>query len=216
LYLRRIALLARPVSLLAMLLAAGCSEAAIGKGDGRTPEPGVVVDNGDRGFELTGAWNLAETEDAFDGDCAWAAFWDNPADGSIDLERYATATARPELPEPGMYEVFAWSCSAPASDISSQQRVWLCASRGYSCTPLYLDPSEDTGRWISLGTHFLDVDADVTVRNGATALGAPPGFETIADGAVVIDAFRFFYREPGAATLTPPPFAPRPTATEGG
>jgi hypothetical protein len=208
--------LARSLPLLALLLVAGCRNAFINEGNGRRSEPGVVVDNDDGAFELTGAWNLAQTEDAFDGDCAWAAFWDNPADGSIDPARYAAATARPELPEPGMYEVFAWLCSAPARDISSQQRVWLCASRGYSCTPLYVDPSEATGRWISLGTHFLDVESDVTVRNGATALGAPPGFEMIADGAVVIDAFRFLYRGPRATTLTPQPFAPRPTATGGG
>ena len=198
--------------MLAALLVVGCANPPAGD-SGDTPEPGIIVDNRDPAFELAGVWNHVETENAFGGDCAWAPFWDNPADGSIDPARYATATVRPELPEPGMYEIFAWMCSAPAGDISSRQRVWLCASRGYSCTPVYVNPREDAGRWISLGTHHLQVDADVTVRNGATALGAPPGFETIADGDVVLDAFRFVYQGPAAATLTPQPFAPRPSTT---
>jgi len=58
--LRRIVLLARSVPLLAMLLAAGCGDATVGEGDGRDAEPGVVVDNGDETFELTGLWKLRQ------------------------------------------------------------------------------------------------------------------------------------------------------------
>jgi hypothetical protein len=174
----------------------------------------VVVDNHDPTFELNGNWSIVQRSSAHDGDCAWAEFWKNPPDGSIDPAHFASATARPKLAQPGLYEVFAWWCDAGVPGLATKQLVWLCASRGYSCVPIYLNPRENAGRWNSLGTYYLEPDCDVTIRNGETMLGAPPGFETIADGAVVVDAFQFAYRGPRPSTLTPMPDLPRPSPTQ--
>jgi hypothetical protein len=177
-------------------------------------EPGIIVDNQDPPMELTGNWTLTKSATAYDGECAWAPFWENPADGFIDPGQAARATVRPALAEPGMYEVYAWWCDNDVENLSTKQLIWLCASRGYSCTWIYINPREDPGKWNSLGTFYLDIDGDITVRNGKTNFGAPPGFETIADGAVVVDAFRFVHRSPKARTLTPLPFQPLPSPTD--
>jgi hypothetical protein len=173
----------------------------------------VVVDNRDPMFELDGNWSIIQPASAYHGDCAWATFWKNPPDGSIDPAHFASATARPKLRQEGLYEVFAWWCDAGMPGVASKQLIWLCASRGYSCVPIYVNPRENAGRWNSLGVYYLEPDCDVTIRNGETMLGAPPGFETIADGAVVIDAFQFVYRGPRPSTLTPVPDLPRPSPT---
>jgi hypothetical protein len=107
-----------------------------------------------------------------------------------------------------VYEVFGWWCDVQLRDKASRQMLWLCASRGYGCIPVYVNPQENPGQWVSLGTYYLDVDADLTVRNGARLTGAPPGFETIADGAVIIDAFGFVYCSPQPELLTPVPWSP--------
>jgi hypothetical protein len=189
----------------------GCSMAAPG---GETEEAaGIVVDDADPAVELQGVWQTAQKSCAYGGTCAWAPLWDNPADGVIDPEQAATAVVRPPLDEPGLYELYAWWCRAPGRALASTQRISICASRGYSCVPVYINPQENEGQWNSLGTFYLEPDADVTVKNSAHQLGAPPGQETIADGAVVVDAFKFVYRGPRPGTLTPVPFRPQPSPT---
>jgi hypothetical protein len=200
-------------ALLLALLVAGCTTAGPGGPEGGNETDGVVVDDGDAAVELEGAWERAQKNCAHGGGCVWAPLWENPSDGTIDPERAATATVRPALPEAGMYEIYAWWCRAPGRALASRQRVWICASRGYSCVAVYVNPQENEGQWNSLGTFYLETDADVTVKNSAQALGAPPGWETVADGAVVVDAFRFVYRGPRPGTLTPVPFAPQPSPT---
>ncbi len=98
-------------------------------------------------------------------------------------------------------------------NLSTRERIWLCASLGYSCVSIYINPHDNPGEWNSLGTYYLDTNGDATVQNGATTFGTPPGEETIANGAVIIDAFRFVYRSPRPLTLTPLPFQPYPSPT---
>jgi hypothetical protein len=191
----------------------GCTADARDQGEDANE---VIVDNGDPAVELQGPWQSAQKGCAYRGDCAWAPLWENPADGAIDPEQAATATVRPALPEGGLYEVYAWWCRAPGRALASTQRIWICASRGYSCVPVFINPQENQGQWNSLGTFALETDADLTIQNSAHAFGAPPGAETNADGAVVIDAFRFIYRGPRPETLTPAPFAPQPSPTAAG
>jgi hypothetical protein len=202
------------VSALAFVSCTGApQQVAATKTSGPDSEQWVIVDNQDPAMESEGKWTLVQSPTAYNGDCLWAPFWKNPANGSVDSAYYARATTRPKLPQAGMYEVYAWWCGAPVEDRSTKQSVWLCATRGYSCVTIYINPREDAGQWNSLGTYYLDIDADVTVRNGEIRWGAPPGWEIIADGAVVIDAFRFVYRSPPLHTLTPLPFQPYPSPT---
>ncbi len=204
------------VSVLALVSCTGTLQGGTAaKTSGPDSEQGIIVDNQDPAMESESKWTLVQSPTAYNGDCLWAPFWSNPANGSLDSAAYARATARPELPQAGMYEVYAWWCDAQVKDLSTKQSVWLCASRGYSCVTIYINPRENAGQWNSLGTYYLNVDADATVRNGEVWLGAPPGWETIADGAVVIDAFRFVYRSPLLYTLTPLPFQPSPSPMPG-
>jgi hypothetical protein len=202
--------------LAALLLAAtlvGCGVSAPGGGDAGGTAAEVVVDQADPAVELQGPWETAQKSCAYGGACAWAPLWDNPADGTIDPEQAATAVVRPALDEAGLYEIYAWWCRAPGRALASTQRLWICASRGYSCVAVYVNPQENEGQWNSLGSFYLEPDADVTVKNSARELGAPPGQETIADGAVVVDAFKFVYRGPRPETLTAVPNQPQPSPT---
>jgi hypothetical protein len=199
--------------LLLVLAPTGCSVATGGGGGGTEEAAGVIVDNADPAVELQGTWQTAQKNCAYGGACAWAPLWDNPADGVIDPEQAATAVVRPPLDEPGLYEIYAWWCRAPGQALASTQRIWICASRGYSCVPVYINPQENEGQWNSLGTFYLEPDADVTIKNSARQLGTPPGQETIADGAVIVDAFKFVYRGPRPETLTPVPNQPQPSPT---
>jgi hypothetical protein len=176
-------------------------------------DPGIVVDDGDPAMEFTGNWHPARPSLAHAGTCAWAAFWQNPADGTLDPVLHASVTVHLDLPRAGMYEVYVWWCDVKLREKASRQMLWLCASRGYSCLPIYVNPRENAGQWNSLGTYYLDMDADLTVRNGARMMGAPPGYEIIADGAVIVDAFRFVYRSPRPAVLTPVPWRPKASPT---
>jgi hypothetical protein len=204
-------------ALVFLLAAAGCS----GKSQPDEPQakgrlgsvPDIVVDDQDLTVQVTGNWHPARPAMAYEESCVWAPYWENPPNGRLDPDHHATATVRPDLTQAGMYEVYGWWCDVQLKDKASRQMLWLCASRGYSCVPIYINPQENTGQWNSLGTYYLGVDADLTVRNGARMAGAPPGFEMIANGAVVVDAFRFVYRSPRPAVLTPVPWGPEASPT---
>jgi len=200
------------LSLLAIFVLGSCTNTPHPIGTMKTSqpdsEPGIIVDNQDPALHVEGQWSVGQSPTAYHEDCLSAPFWKNPADGSLDPVHFATATAHPQLPWAGMYEVYVWWCSASVENLSTQQRIWLCASQGYSCVSIYSNPHDNVGQWHSLGIYYMDINGDITVRNGETALGAPPGWETIADGAVVIDAFRFVYRGPRPQVLTPLPFQP--------
>lgn len=198
---------AKCVICLLLIYSAACS------GQGQHQELGLIVDNQDPEMELTGPWSLLETTTAYGGDCAWAPHWENSPDGIIDPSVAATATVRPMLPQAGMYEIYAWWCDPGIQDLSTKQLLWLCTSQGYGCSWIYIDPQANSGQWNSLGTFYLAQDGDITVRNSEKGLGAPPGFETISNGAVIIDAFRFVRQATDVSPLTPPPFRPQPSPT---
>jgi hypothetical protein len=176
-------------------------------------ESGLVIDNQDPEMELTGPWTLLEAATAYNGDCAWAPHWENSLDGLIDPSVAATATVRPTLPQAGMYEIYAWWCDPGIQDLSTKQLLWLCTSQGYGCSWVYINPQAKSGQWNSLGTFYLDEDGDITVRNSERGLGAPPGFETISNGAVIIDAFRFVHRATEMSPSTSPSLQPQPSPT---
>jgi hypothetical protein len=196
-----------------ILVLAGCGAPAPAEVDQTETTGEIILDNADPTVELQGPWQSAHKNCAYGGVCAWAPLWDNPADGTIDPGQAATAIFRPALPEPGLYEIYAWWCRAPGQALASKQRIWICASRGYSCMSVTVNPQQSEGVWNSLGTFYLETDADVTVKNSALELRAPPGQETIADGAVVVDAFKFTYRGQPQGTLTPVPWQPQPSPT---
>lgn len=152
-----------------------------------TPIPpiDIIIDNRDPGFSSTGHWFIGDGGRSHGGDCAWAP----RGIGNI-------AYVEPSLPIAGAYEVYAWWCGDPNGDQAERAQIQVYPTRGRVATYLVsVNLQEDAGQWNSLGVFPLE-------RNGFLSI------DSTLHGNVVADAFRFVYRGPASAALTP---TPRPT-----
>ena len=146
------------------------------------PDIDVVVDNRAAEFSTTGTWFIGDGGQSYHGDCAWAPR------GVQNI-----AYVRPELPRAGAYEVFAWWCGDPNHDQSQRALIHIHPTEAQVAPyQVYVNLQENSGRWNSLGTYYLE-------QNGSLGVCGH------LDGNVVADAFRFVYRWPEPVIITPTP-----------
>ncbi len=140
----------------------------------------LVVDNASASFWPKGNWYFLVTGQQYGKDCYVAL----PGLG-------AAAEVRPELPEAGSYEVFAWWCGNPHADQTGHGIIEVHRSAGDAAPQAVgVNYQANAGQWQSLGVYNLQPDAFLTIKS-------------VLDGRVVADAFRFVYRSPAAAEAVP-------------
>jgi hypothetical protein len=104
---------------------------------------------------------------------------------------YTAAEVRPDLPEGGSYEVFAWWCGNPHYDQTGHGIIEVHRSAGDPAPQaVSVNYQANAGQWQSLGIYNLQPGAFLNVKS-------------VLDGSVVADAFRFVYRSPAAAEAVP-------------
>ena len=148
----------------------------------------VIVDDQDPGVSFIGAWYTGDGGASYQGGCLWAP----PGIGNI-------AYVEPDLPLAGSYDVYAWGCGDPNHDQVWQTEVMLY-SYGlgfvYAVPTAQVDLKENAGRWVPLGTFYMQPNSSLSIGGQYW-------------GNVAIDAFRFVYRTPEQVFSTP---EPAPTA----
>ena len=143
----------------------------------------VVVDSAGPHFWPTGNWYYLKTDQQYGPDCYEAL---------PGLE--ATAEARPELAKAGSYEMFAWWCGNPHFTQTRQGVIEVHRS-GDDAAPqaVGVNYQANPGTWQSLGTYNLEPGAFLKI-------------DSVLNGNVVADAFRFVYRgEKASAEAVPTP-----------
>ncbi len=146
----------------------------------------IIVDNRDAAFSTTGWWFIGDGGQSYDGDCAWAP-------RGIQNIGYV----RPELPVPGAYEVFGWSCGDPNHDQSQRMLIQIYPTVGRIAPyQVHVNLQENAGQWNSLGTYYLEQNGFLSIDGNLY-------------GNVVADAFRFVYRSPEHVVITPTPIPTR-------
>jgi hypothetical protein len=147
----------------------------------------IVVDNGAASFWPGGNWYYFTTEQQYGKDCYVAL-------PGLD----SAAEVRPDLPEAGSYEVYAWWCGDPDHNQTADGTIEVHRSAADPAPQaVVVDYQADAGSWQSLGVYNLEPGALLKVKS-------------VLDGNVVADAFRFVYRSPTGAEAPPTP-APTPT-----
>ena len=148
----------------------------------------IIVDDQDPGVSFIGAWYTGDGGASYQGGCLWAP----PGIGNI-------AYVEPDLPLAGSYDVYAWGCGDPNHDQVWQTEVMLY-SYGlgfvYAVPTAQVDLKENAGRWVPLGTFYMQPNSSLSIGGQYW-------------GNVAIDAFRFVYRTPEQVFSTP---EPAPTA----
>ena len=140
----------------------------------------LVVDNAAASFWPKGNWYFLNTGQQYGKDCYVAL----PG-------LYNTAEVRPDLPEAGSYEVFAWWCGDPHYDQTGKGIIEVHRSAVDSAPEaVAVDYRANAGQWQSLGIYNLEPDAFLNVKS-------------VLDGKVVADAFRFVYRSPAGGEVAP-------------
>jgi hypothetical protein len=210
-----------PLILLGLALAAGCDGAEETPLRKRTPaapatNEGIIVDDQDATVELNGVWREVEVAGAYGGRCLWAPL--NPTVPNeygytqYDSSGSAYAYVRPDLPQPGTYEIRAHWCAprAVGEPIATISEIEVHPTRGrVAYTPVQVNMTQPGDAWVSLGRFYLEEDGLLIVSNAAGP----------NNGAVVFDAFQFIFRTsereeaPPAGPLQPPPPQPSPTPT---
>lgn len=167
--------------ILALLILVGC---------GRTSVE-VVVDNQNSATQLDGTWLLVDAPQSYERNCVWSPL--NPIVPNefgyhqYDSAKSSYAYVRPELPQAGRYEVYAWWCDAQVEQRSRHLEVQIYPTTGrVAYESVKVDLTSRSGQWNSLGTYYMKPDGLIIVSNLADS----------TDGAVVLDAFRFVYRSP--------------------
>lgn len=175
----------------------------------------VIVDDQDEATELLGPWRAVDVDGAYGDGCLWAPL--NPTlpneygYTAYEGDRAAYAYIRPALPRAGTYELFAHWCAPPPSalqgeSIATSAELQVHPTRGrVAYTPVVANMTTAGDEWHSLGRFYLEPDGFIIAANA----------EGPANGAVVVDAFRFVWRsaereEPPANNPIPPP---QPSAT---
>lgn len=198
------------------LLMMGCNSEQGAPVEASVEPDGIVVDDGDEQMELEGVWSEVAVDGAYGDHCVWAP--PNPVMPSeFGYREYASslsayAYVRPELPQPGTYEIFTRWCAPPGSVTGGEPTATIAElqvhpTRGrVAYTPVQVNMARETGEWSSLGRFYLERDGFLIVSN----------LEGPNNGAVVVDAFRFVFRtsqreEPPAAGPPAPPPQPSPT-----
>jgi hypothetical protein len=205
--------------MLSLILAAGCDstgEVPLQAGTATTPvtDEGIIVDDQDARVELNGVWREVEVAGAYGGRCLWAPL--NPIvpndygyiqyDGSLSAYAYV----RPDLPQPGTYEIRAHWCAprTAGEPIATISEIEVHATRGrVAYIPVQANMTQPGEAWVSLGRFYLEKDGSLIVSNR----------EGPNNGAVVFDAFQFIFRTserekaPPAGPLQPPSPQPSPT-----
>ncbi len=154
------------------------------------PEIDIIVDNRDAGFSYTGSWFIGDGGQSYNGDCHWAP----RGSGNI-------AYFNPQLPIAGSYEVFGWWCGDIHHDQTTDARIYIYPLQGRIAPyQTYADLQQDAGRWVSLGTYYLETNASLSIGSNLF-------------GNVVADAYRFVYRSPDDVSVTPTPAPTRQTWT---
>jgi hypothetical protein len=151
------------------------------------PPQEIVVDNADASFWPVGNWYFLNTGQQYGKDCY------------VALPGLSTAAeVRPDLPEAGSYEVYAWWCGDPHQDQSDNGIIEVHRSAGDPAPQaVAVNYQANAGSWQSLGVYDLKPGAFLNVKS-------------VLDGKVVADAFRFVYRSPANGEEAP---TPAPTAT---
>jgi len=164
-----------------------------------TPQPAqgleIVIDNSDAGFWPRGNWytlplSFHKPAQMVGEDCLQA----RPGLG-------ASAEVRPELPA-GAYEVYARWCGDPgATNQSTHGIIEVHRSAGDAAPQAVgVNYQAGAGQWQSLGVYNLEPDAFLSVNS-------------VLDGSVVADAYRFVYRSPAAVEAVPTPLPTGPITT---
>jgi hypothetical protein len=153
-----------------------------------TASPGeIVVDNAAASFWPVGNWYYFTTGQQYGKDCYVAL-------PGLD----SAAEVRPDLPEVGSYEVFAWWCGDPDHNQTADGIIEIHRSAAdLAPQAVGVNYQANTGSWQSLGIYNLEPGAFLNVKS-------------VLDGNVAADAFRFVRRSP-AGSEAPPTVAPTPT-----
>lgn len=154
------------------------------------PSIEVIVDDGGSGFRYSGAWYAGDGGRSFEGGCHWAP----PGYGNI-------AYINPNLPQAGSYDIYAWGCGDPNHDQVWQTTIMVYSYGSgfvYAVPQASVNLKEDAGRWVPLGTYYMQTNSTLSVGGQYW-------------GNVTVDAFRFVYRTPKQVFITPePPPTPYP------
>jgi len=164
-----------------------------------TPQPAlgmeVIIDNRDAGFRPKGNWYILpllfhKSAEMVGEDCYQA----RPGRG-------ASAEVRPDLPA-GAYEVYARWCGDPGATNQSTHGVIEVHRSAGDAAPqaVGVNYQAGAGQWQSLGVYNLEPDAFLSVNS-------------VLDGSVVADAYRFVYRSPAAVEAVPTPLPTGPITT---
>jgi hypothetical protein len=147
----------------------------------------LIVDNAAASFWPKGDWYFLDTGQQYGKDCYVAL----PG-------LYTAAEVRPDLPEAGSYEVFAWWCGNPHYDQTGHGIIEVHRSAGDPAPQAVgVNFQANAGQWQSLGIYNLQPGAFLNVKS-------------VLDGRVVADAFRFVYRSTAAAEAVPTPLPTGP------
>ncbi len=201
---------------LLLLITAACGGKSAARAGASVEVDGIVVDDRDEQMELDGVWQEVEVDGAYGDGCVWAP--PNPTvPNDFGYTAYASslsayAYVRPDLPQPGTYEVFARWCAPPPGEltgrsISTVSEIQVHPKRGrVAYTPVQANMARVTEQWRSLGRFYMERDGFLIVNN----------LEGPNNGAVVVDAFQFVFRtserlEPPASGPPVPPPQPSPT-----
>ena len=151
----------------------------------------IVVDSAGPDFWPTGNWYYLKTDQQYGPDCYEAL---------PGLQ--ATAEARPDLAKAGSYEVFAWWCGNPHYTQTMQGVIEVHRSADDAAPQAVgVNYQANAGAWQSLGAYNLEPGAFVKV-------------DSVLNGSVVADAFRFVYKgEAASAEAVPTPLPSGLTAT---
>ena len=140
------------------------------------------MDNRNAGFSFTGSWFVGDGGQSYGGDCHWAPR------GSGNIAYY-----NPKLPTAGSYEVFGWWCGDIHHDQTTDARVYIYPTQGRIAPfQVHVDLQQNAGRWVSLGTYYLETNASLSVGSNLF-------------GNVVADAYRFVYRSADYVVVPPTP-----------
>ena len=149
--------------------------------------------------QLSGSWTVRKAPDAYHGLCAWATASQptGPNSRGADL---SIAYIKPSLPVAGRYDVDVWWCKPKIGGVDKNLEIRVHEKAGEVYQWTYANPRETTGEWQRLGTFYIEPDGEMTVSNW--------------NGAVVLDAIRFVYRDDLRESATPPiPLPPPPFAS---
>jgi hypothetical protein len=133
-----------------------------------------IVDNASARFWPRGNWYFFDGGKAYGQDClvALPGYESAPGFG-------ASAEARPELAQAGLYEVYGWWCGNPNYDQTRRGTILVHRSaKDPSPEAVGVDYQQGAGDWQSLGRYNLQPGAYVEVKSAIS-------------GNVVADAFRF-------------------------